>query len=63
MSRSDTILELKKLGFSSNSLKKLDIYVQYLLDYNKKYNLISKSTEKQVWKRHILDCAQLIKYI
>ena len=63
MSRSDTILELKKLGFSSNSLKKLDIYVQYLLDYNKKYNLISKSTESTIWHRHILDSAQIVKFI
>ena len=31
--------------------------------YNKKYNLISRSTEKDIWHRHILDSAQLIKYI
>ena len=30
---------------------------------NKKYNLISKSTENDVWHRHILDSAQLVKYI
>ena len=34
-----------------------------MLIFNKKYNLISKSTEKEVWSRHILDCAQIIKYI
>ena len=31
--------------------------------FNKKYNLISKSTEKDIWHRHILDSAQLVNYI
>ena len=30
---------------------------------NKNYNLISKSTENQIWFRHILDSAQLVKFI
>ena len=34
-----------------------------LLRYNKKLNLISKTTEKTVWSRHVLDSAQIIKYI
>ena len=34
-----------------------------MLIYNKKRNLISKSTEKHVWDRHILDSAQLTKFI
>ena len=34
-----------------------------MLIFNKKYNLISKSTEKEIWNRHILDSAQIIKYI
>ena len=29
----------------------------------KKYNLISKNTEKEIWDRHILDSAQLVKFI
>ena len=36
---------------------------EYLIQYNKNYNLISKSTEKSVWVRHILDSAQLIKFL
>ena len=59
------VLEILKneLGFSYNSIKKLKIFHNYLLDYNKRYNLISSSTEKSIWLRHILDSAQLVKFI
>ena len=30
---------------------------------NRKYNLISKSTENSIWFRHILDSAQIINFI
>ena len=30
---------------------------------NKKHNFISKSTEADIWHRHILDSAQLVKFI
>ena len=64
MSRIDTKNLLKsKLGFTDDAIKKLDIFHDFLLEWNKKYNLISKSTEKDIWNRHILDSAQLIKYI
>ena len=49
--------------FNVQKLKKLDNFVKNLLIFNKKHNLIAKSTEKQVWDRHILDSAQLIKFI
>ena len=51
------------LKFSQHSLDLLSIYVDELLKYNKKYNLISKSSENNIWGRHILDSAQLIKHI
>ena len=34
-------------------------YQQILLEWQKKVNLISNSTVKDIWKRHILDSAQL----
>lgn len=49
--------------FNAQKIKKLDNFVKNLLIFNKKHNLIAKSTEKQVWDRHILDSAQLIKFI
>jgi 16S rRNA (guanine527-N7)-methyltransferase len=44
-------------------MKRLEIFKNLLLDYNKKFNLISKSTEKSVWFRHILDSTQLMNFI
>ena len=41
----------------------LDKFVELLLDYNKNFNLISNSTIDDIWIRHILDSAQLLKYI
>ena len=52
-----------KLNFSEISIKKLHIFSQYLIKFNNKYNLIAKSTEKTLWARHILDSAQIIKFI
>ena len=54
---------VQNFNFDVQKIKKLDTFVQNLLIYNKKRNLIAKSTEKQIWDRHILDSAQLIKFI
>ena len=53
----------KDLGFSKESIDKMYIFVKSLLKYNQKYNLISKSTEIDVWSRHVLDSAQIVKFI
>ena len=54
---------LKDLNFNASKIKKLDNFVKKILIYNKKHNLISRNTEKHIWDRHILDSAQLIKFI
>ena len=54
---------LNKLNFTQDSLYKLEIFCKEVLEYNKKFNLISKSTEVNIWERHILDSAQLVKFI
>ena len=53
----------KRLGFDSKSIEKLNIFHDNILRFNKKYNIIAKSTEKKIWSRHILDSAQIVKYI
>jgi 16S rRNA (guanine527-N7)-methyltransferase len=53
---------LKKLNFTQKDIANLEVFQNSLLKYNKKYNLISKSTEESIWSRHILDSAQLIKF-
>lgn len=56
------ILE-NELGFSQSSIKKLKKFHDMLLEYNKRYNLVSRTTENQIWFRHILDSAQILKFI
>ena len=53
----------KNLNFNHDKLQKIESFVNEVLSYNKKYNLISKNSEKDIWHRHVLDSAQLIKYI
>jgi 16S rRNA (guanine527-N7)-methyltransferase len=52
-----------QLKFSFKSIEKLQIFVNALINENKKHNFISKSTETDIWHRHILDSAQLVKFI
>ena len=53
----------KRLNFSEHSIEKLKRFTNLVLEENKNYNLIAKSTENQIWHRHILDSAQLVKFI
>jgi len=53
----------KSLNFSDHSIEKLKRFTNLVLKENKNYNLIAKSTENQIWYRHILDSAQLVKFI
>ena len=53
----------KQLNFTSKSIAALKIFVDVLIKANKKHNFISKSTEADIWHRHVLDSAQLVKFI
>ena len=53
----------KQLNFTSKSIAALKIFVDALIKANKKHNFISKSTEADIWHRHVLDSAQLVKFI
>lgn len=46
-----------------NTKKQLEDYVNLLLKWNKKINLISKKDEENIWERHINDSAQLVNFI
>lgn len=54
---------IDNLNFSKDQVEKLVKFHDLLLNSNKSYNFISKSTENDIWHRHILDSAQLVKYI
>ena len=53
----------QELKFTDQSIDKLKMLEIELLNANKKHNFIAKSTEDSIWSRHILDSAQLVKYI
>ena len=64
MQKSEVINILKKdLNFNDRSIDKLKKFTELVLSANKNYNLIAKSTESSIWDRHILDSAQLVKFI
>ncbi len=54
---------VKTYNVSHETYKKLKSYEALVLEWNSKFNLISKSTEATVWERHIVDSLQLIKHI
>ena len=54
---------IKSLQVSRETITSLNIYETLLLENNRKFNLISKSTENILKTRHILDSAQAIDFI
>ena len=52
-----------QLNYSAKNISEIKIFINELLKVNKKHNFISKSTEQVIWHRHILDSAQLVKFI
>ena len=52
-----------QLNYSAKNISDLKIFINELLKANKKHNFISKNTEGVIWHRHILDSAQLVKFI
>ena len=64
MQDKEVISTLKnQLNYSSKNISDIEIFINELLKANKKHNFISKSTENVIWYRHILDSAQLVKFI
>ena len=64
MQQLEVISILKKdLNFNDRSIEQLKKFVELILNENKNHNLIARSTESSIWDRHILDSAQLVKYI
>ena len=53
----------KNLNFNDKKLELIELFVEEVLNYNQKYNLISRNSEKDIWNRHVLDSAQLVKHI
>lgn len=56
----DMAVALDRLGVSRESRQKLETYVDLLLTWQKRINLIGPATAPVVWERHILDSLQLL---
>ena len=54
---------LKDTSVSRETLARLVAYADLLALWNKKINLVGRSTEPEVWQRHMLDSAQLFPLI
>jgi len=52
-----------QLNYSAKNISDIKIFISELIIANKKHNFISKSTEHVIWHRHVLDSAQLVKFI
>jgi len=54
---------IKKFNVSRETIEKLNIYNDFLLENNKLLNLIGKTTENHVFSRHFTDSAQIYDLI
>jgi len=54
---------VSKFGLSRAQIKKIDFFIRSVTHHNNHTNLIGKSTIKDIWNRHVLDCLQLTTHI
>jgi 16S rRNA (guanine527-N7)-methyltransferase len=50
-------------GVSHETLARLKAYVGLLADWNARHNLVSKNSLEDVWRRHVWDSAQLLRFV
>ena len=53
----------KKYNVSRETMEKIECYVNHLLEWQTRLNLIGNSTIASIWSRHILDSLQLVTHI
>ena len=58
----DRLAAVSGRDVSRETLEKLEAYAALLTEENERQNLISPSTVAQLWERHILDSAQLVRF-
>jgi 16S rRNA (guanine527-N7)-methyltransferase len=58
----DELARVAGRNVSRETFEKLEAYVALLLAENERQNLIAASTVEQVWRRHVLDSAQLVRF-
>ncbi|HEY1707281.1 MAG TPA: 16S rRNA (guanine(527)-N(7))-methyltransferase RsmG [Rhizomicrobium sp.] len=50
-------------GVSRETLGHLKLYIGVLREWNAQHNLVSAGSLADVWRRHVWDCAQLVRYV
>jgi 16S rRNA (guanine527-N7)-methyltransferase len=53
----------KAIDVSHETLARLKAYVGLLIEWNTPHNLVSAKSLEIVWQRHVLDSAQLIRFV
>ena len=53
----------EKYNVSCETIEKLKTYQELLLEWQKKFNLVSNSSLQNIWERHFEDSIQLFDYI
>jgi 16S rRNA (guanine527-N7)-methyltransferase len=53
----------KAIDVSHETLARLEAYVGLLIEWNTLHNLVSTKSLEAVWQRHVLDSAQLIRFV
>jgi len=53
----------RELSVSRETFDRLDAFVALLREENEVQNLVSRTTLDQVWSRHIVDSAQLLRFV
>jgi 16S rRNA (guanine527-N7)-methyltransferase len=51
----------EELDVSRETFGRLEVFVEFLLSESEEQNLVSRATLDQVWSRHIVDSAQLLR--
>jgi len=59
---SDALPDRLRADVPRETIERLDQYIDLLLDENERQNLIARSTIDEVWRRHILDSAQIVRF-
>ncbi|MBT6118112.1 MAG: 16S rRNA (guanine(527)-N(7))-methyltransferase RsmG [Rhodospirillaceae bacterium] len=51
------------MGVSHETTQRLESYLALLVEWNRAVGLVSRHSLEDPWRRHMLDCAQLIKHL
>lgn len=58
----DELAARAHLNVPRETVERLEMFVAFLREQNEHQNLVSRGTLDQVWSRHILDSAQLLRF-